>query len=79
MRGSIDSKRQPIQMLQRSEDRSVNSDAELLETLESRLADGYTRIEAARQLGQDVTAWEAFWIQLLHQYEAAVDDFPEAA
>lgn len=50
-----------------------------LETLERRLADGYARIEDARSRGQDVTAWEEFWIDLLHQYELTVDDFPEAA
>ncbi|MBA2468181.1 MAG: hypothetical protein H0V37_02110 [Chloroflexia bacterium] len=66
-------------MLQPVDDRSANSGSDVLESLERRLADGYARIEAARQLGQDVSAWEAFWIQLLHQYEAAVDDFPEAA
>lgn len=41
--------------------------------LERRLDDGYARIEHARQLGQDVTAWEDFWIDLLHQYETVVD------
>ena len=57
----------------------VTSDAEFLATLERRLADGYARIEDARNRGQDVTAWEAFWIDLLHQYEMAVDGLPEAA
>jgi len=53
--------------------------ADHLESLEQRLADGYARIEDARRHGQDVTAWEEFWIDLLHQYEAAVDGLPEAA
>lgn len=50
-----------------------------LETLEQRLDDGYARIELARSMGQDVTAWEAFWISLLHEYEALHDALPEAA
>lgn len=50
-----------------------------LESLEQRLADGYARIEDARLHGQDVSAWEEFWIDLLHRYEAAVDELPEAA
>lgn len=50
-----------------------------LRILEQRLSDGYTRIEQAMAMGEDVTAWEDFWIELLHQYEAAVDRLPEAA
>lgn len=38
-------------------------------TLEQRLNDGYARIEQALLRGEDVTAWEAFWIDLLHRYE----------
>lgn len=57
----------------------ADSESIYLETLERRLADGYARIEEARTRGQDVTAWEEFWIDLLHQYEAAVDGLPEAA
>lgn len=41
--------------------------------LEARLEDGYARIAVAEALGIDVVAWEAFWIELLGQYEAAVD------
>lgn len=44
-----------------------------LSLLIRRLDDGYDRIEHARSLGQDVTAWEDFWIDLLHQLEAAYD------
>ena len=44
-----------------------------IQQLERRLNDGYARIEAARAAGQDVADWESFWIELLHQYEAAVD------
>ena len=47
---------------------------ELLEeqraTLERRLHEGYVRIEEALQAGQNVTSWERFWIELLHEYEA---------
>jgi len=50
-----------------------------LETLERRLLDGYARIEGAIALGEDVTAWENFWIDLLRQYESAVDGLPVAA
>jgi len=48
-------------------------------TLERRLNDGYARIEQALTQGEDVTAWEDFWIELLRHYEAAVDCLPEAA
>lgn len=41
--------------------------------LESRLEDGYQRIEQARQRGEDVTAWEDFWIDLLKEYEVRED------
>lgn len=52
---------------------------ESLIMLEHRLNDGYARIEQALAQGQDVTAWEDFWIDLLHQYEAAMDSVPVAA
>ncbi len=38
-------------------------------TLERRLSEGYVRIEEALEAGQDVSNWERFWIELLHQYE----------
>lgn len=47
--------------------------------LERRLNDGWSRIEEALRRGDDVAAWEAFWIDLLHQYEAAFDALPEIA
>ncbi len=50
-----------------------------LGSLEQRLNDGYERIEQALARGEDVTAWEAFWIDLLHQYEEASDPLLEAA
>lgn len=48
-------------------------------TLEARLDDGYWRIEQARARGEDVSAWEDFWIDLLRQYERAASPLPEAA
>lgn len=47
--------------------------------LERRLNDGWNRIEEAKRRGDDVTAWETFWIELLHQYEAAFDALPDVA
>jgi hypothetical protein len=38
--------------------------------LEARLHDGWSRIEQADAAGQDVAAWESFWIALLREYEA---------
>jgi hypothetical protein len=57
---------------------STSPDRQLL-SLERRLEDGYRRIESAREAGQDITAWEEFWIQLLHQYESVADDLALAA
>ena len=48
-------------------------------SLERRLDDGYRRIDSARLAGEDITAWEDFWIELLRQYECAVDDLSLAA
>ena len=79
MRSVIDSKRQLLSMVRHGETQPGSGCSGYLEALERRLADGYARIEDARSRGQDVTAWEEFWIDLLHQYELTVDDFPEAA
>ncbi|HEX2913793.1 MAG TPA: hypothetical protein VH186_23510 [Chloroflexia bacterium] len=38
-----------------------------------RLDVGAAKIEEARGQGRDVTLWEDYWIQLLHQYEAVCD------
>jgi flagellin-specific chaperone FliS len=46
--------------------------------LERRLNDGWDRINQAEQRGDDAEAWIDFWIELLHQYEAAWDDLSEA-
>ena len=48
-------------------------------SLARRLEDGYQRIDQAVASGTDVTAWEAFWIDLLHEYEAVCDELREAA
>lgn len=50
-----------------------------LEILERRLDDGYERIEQAIARGENVTHWEDFWLDLLHQYEAACLPLDEAA
>lgn len=50
-----------------------------IESLELRLVDGYHRIDVARAQGEDVAAWEEFWIELLHQYEALCDGVQAAA
>jgi hypothetical protein len=53
-----------------------------LDVLEQRLDDGERRIEEATRIGADTEAWEEFWIELLHSYEAvyrrldAIDDDP---
>lgn len=52
---------------------------ETVENLELRLIDGYHRIDVARDRGDDITAWEDFWIGLLHRYEALCDDVRVAA
>jgi hypothetical protein len=47
--------------------------------LEQRLEDGSLRIDQAEAQGRDVTAWEAFWLELLKEYEAVCDELLEAA
>ena len=42
--------------------------------LHRRLEDGYRRIDQALRHGEDVEAWEAFWISLLREYEAVCDE-----
>jgi hypothetical protein len=44
-----------------------------------RLDDGYLRIEQAIVTGEDVRAWEDFWITLLADYEALSDRLSTAA
>lgn len=49
------------------------------ESVARRLDDGYTRIDEGMAAGEDVDAWEEFWIRLLHEYEEICDDLAEAA
>lgn len=44
-----------------------------LSSLAHRLDDGEARIQAALSRGEDVSAWEDFWLRLLHQYELLHD------
>lgn len=53
---------------------SGNAQPESIDSLKLRLADGFQRIDVARTRGEDVSAWEDFWIELLHRYEALCDD-----
>ncbi|MGB3305707.1 MAG: hypothetical protein WBA63_05955 [Thermomicrobiales bacterium] len=48
-----------------------------LKTLEQRLTDGYVRIEESARRGADVMEWEAFWVDLLHQYERLADQLED--
>lgn len=47
--------------------------------LMQRLDDGYFRIEMALNNGDDIAAWEAFWIDLLHEYEGLCQSLDRAA
>lgn len=58
---------------------SVVARPESIDTLELRLADGFQRIDIARARGEDVSAWEDFWIELLHRYETLCDSDQIAA
>lgn len=59
----------------------LESDLEVItvERLERRLDDGYRMIEDRLVAGEDVTELEAFWINLLLEYEALCDELPMAA
>ncbi len=50
-----------------------------LRVLEQRLDDGYRRIESGQLLGEDITQWEEFWIDLLHQYEQLTDQAEDSS
>ncbi len=41
--------------------------------LVERLDVGAAKIEEARSQGKDVSSWEDYWIQLLHNYESVCD------
>lgn len=47
--------------------------------LAERLEDGYRRIDEAERRGADITAWEEFWLKLLHEYEVLCDELEHAA
>jgi hypothetical protein len=55
------------------------SPSDTIESLELRLIDGYHRIDVAREQGENVSAWEDFWIELLNRYENLCDDVRAAA
>lgn len=44
-----------------------------LTSLTLRLKDGEARIQSALAHGEDVSAWEEFWLRLLHEYETLHD------
>jgi hypothetical protein len=79
MRKPVESSRSSLRIVQPVRATRSGDVPNQLEALELRLYDGYVRIEEAKALGQDVSAWEEFWIDLLHQYEVVADGFPEAA
>lgn len=60
-------------------DRYSSASGDEKRILESRLADGYSRIESAIARGEDVRVWEDFWISLLHSYEDLCDGIQQAA
>lgn len=75
----MDANRNPDLRIVRNRSKRRDQATTQLGGLEQRLNDGYERIEQALARGEDVTAWEAFWIDLLHQYEEASNPLPEAA
>lgn len=42
--------------------------------LYARLEAGYTKIERGLAEGDDVAAWESFWVALLREYERVIED-----
>lgn len=51
---------------------------ERIAALETRLQDGFVRIGAAMESGQEVDHWERVWIGLLREYEALSDELAAA-
>lgn len=41
--------------------------------IESRLEDGYRKINEAAEAGRESTRWEDLWLQLLEEYERIYD------
>jgi hypothetical protein len=56
----------------------MTSQQERIETLEKRLQDGFTRIGEAMNNGLNVSDWEAFWCELLREYEHLSDELVAA-
>jgi hypothetical protein len=48
-----------------------------IQTLEERLNNGYALIDKKKAQGLDVSKLEDFWIQLLHEYEAACNEMEQ--
>ena len=46
-----------------------------IQTLDARLNHGWEVIERRKSAGLDTTKLEDFWIDLLHEYERACDEF----
>lgn len=44
------------------------------DSLYHRLELGYARIERGLSEGEEVTTWEDFWVNLLHEYERVCDE-----
>lgn len=64
----------------RSTTTSPSGDATMSpELLEQRLIEGERQIALAEARGVDTSRLVDFWIDLLHQYEHAVDTLPQAA
>lgn len=51
---------------------------ERIATLETRLQDGFERIGAAMESGQEIDHWERVWIGLLREYEVLSDELAAA-
>ncbi len=54
----------------------ITNDESDLDLLVRRLDAGYARIEDAQNAGQDLADWEEFWIDLMHQYDRAMEYLP---
>lgn len=44
------------------------------DSLYERMEEGYKRIEDGLDKGEDVTAWEDFWLALLNEYEQVCEE-----
>lgn len=48
------------------------------DSLYQRLEAGYAKIENGLARNKDMTRWESFWIQLLHEYEQVCQEIQAA-